>query len=169
VLQSSGAPNAALSMASKLEGVIMAIGFLLAASLVSAVLVHPVEAAYTRLAASSLITLRVCNHTSNATLVGSSFIPVGGRDWRNKGWTRVKAGACRDIFTTTNRTFYARAEVQGHSDEYWGTDIKQCVEYPGPYDFMTGSNDTTCPEGEPQQFTTFHSDGRPVYVWNLNP
>jgi uncharacterized membrane protein len=113
--------------------------------------------------------LRVCNHTTNATLVGSSFIPVGGRDWRNKGWTKVNAGACRDIFTTTNRTFYARAEVLGHSDEYWGSDIKQCVEYPGPYDFMTRSSDTTCPEGEPAEFTTFHSDGRPVYVWNLNP
>jgi uncharacterized membrane protein len=156
-------------MASKLQGFIMAVGLFVTASLVSAISAHPVDAAYTRLAASSPITLRVCNHTSNATLVGSSFIPVGGGDWRNKGWTRVKAGACRDIFTTTNRTFYARAEVQGHSDEYWGTDIKQCVEYPGPYDFMTGSNDTSCPEGEPQQFTTFHSDGRPVYVWNLNP
>jgi uncharacterized membrane protein len=147
----------------------MAVGFLVAAALASVIPARSVDTAYTRLAANSPITLRVCNHTSNSALVGSSFIPVGGRNWRNKGWTRVAAGACRDIFTTTNRTFYARAEVQGHSDQYWGTDIKQCVEYPGPYDFMTRSSDTTCPEGEPQQFTTFHSDGRPVYVWNLNP
>ncbi len=156
-------------MASKLQGVMMAVGLLVAASFATAISGHPVDGAYTRLAANSPVTLRVCNHTSNATLVGSSFIPVGGKDWRNKGWTKVKAGACRDIFTSANRTFYARAEVQGHSDEYWGTDIKQCVEYPGPYDFMTGSNDTTCPEGEPAEFTTFHSDGRAVYVWNLNP
>lgn len=147
----------------------MAIGLLAAAALSAAISGHNTDIAYTRLAANSAITLRVCNHTTNATLVGSSFIPVGGRAWRNKGWTKVNAGACRDVFTTTNRTFYARAEVQGHSDEYWGTDIKQCVEYPGPYDFTTGSNDTSCPEGEPAEFTTFHSDGRPVYVWNLNP
>lgn len=147
----------------------MAIGLLAAAALSAVISGHNGDTAYARVAANSAITLRVCNHTTNATLVGSSFIPIGGKDWRNKGWTKVNAGACRDIFTTTNRTFYARAEVQGHSDEFWGTDIKQCVEYPGPYDFMTGSNDTSCPEGEPAQFTTFHSDGRPVYVWNLNP
>src|SRR5512135_2677836 len=160
---------ACLSRAPETQGVKMAISLLAAAALSAAISRQGADTGYTRVAANSVITLRVCNHTTNPTLIGSSFIPIGGRDWRNKGWTKVNAGACRDIFTTTNRTFYARAEVQGHSDEYWGTDIKQCVEYPGPYDFMTGSNDTTCPEGEPQEFTTFHSDGRPVYVWNLNP
>ncbi len=119
--------------------------------------------------AASAVTMRACNHTKDAVLVGSSYIPIGGSDWRNKGWTRVQPGGCEDIFKTTNRTFYARAEVKGDSDQYWGSDIKQCVEYPGPYDFYTKSSDTTCPEGEPKEFTTFHSDGRPVYVWNLNP
>jgi uncharacterized membrane protein len=115
------------------------------------------------------ITLRVCNRTEDSVLVASSFIPIGGSDWRNKGWSRVRSGSCLDVLTTENRTFYARAEVKGDSDQYWGSDIKQCVEYPGPYDFYTGSDDTTCPEGEPAQFTTFHSDGRSVYVWNLDP
>lgn len=119
--------------------------------------------------AANTITLRVCNHTDQPVLVGSSYIPIGGSDWRNKGWTKVSAGACNDVFKTNNRTFYARAEVKDDPDHYWGSDIKQCVEYPGPYDFYTGSDDTTCPEGEPQEFTTFHSDGRPVYVWNLTP
>jgi uncharacterized membrane protein len=115
------------------------------------------------------ITLRVCNRTQDPVLVASSYIPIGGSDWRNKGWTRVRAGSCQDVFQTENRTFYARAEVKGDSEQYWGSDIKQCVEYPGPYDFYTGSNDTTCPEGEPADFTTFRSDGRSVYVWNLDP
>src|SRR5215472_7065379 len=143
----------------------MAIGFLAASLVAAAISSSGAATGDVQLAANNAITLRVCNHTTNPTLIGSSFIPVGGNEWRNKGWTKVNAGACRDIFTTTNRTFYARAEVQGHSDEYWGTDIKQCIEYPGPYDFMTNSNDTSCPEGEPAVFTTFHSDGRPVYVW----
>jgi uncharacterized membrane protein len=125
--------------------------------------------ASTPAAAASTITLHVCNKSDDTVLVASSYIPIGGSDWRNKGWTRVNAGACADIFKTTNRTFYARAEVKGDSDQYWGQDIKQCVEYPGPYDFYTRSEDTTCPEGEPAMFTTFHSDGRAVYVWNLNP
>jgi uncharacterized membrane protein len=115
------------------------------------------------------ITLRVCNRTHESVMVASSYIPIGGADWRNKGWTRVHAKSCEDVFTTNNRTFYARAEVKGDSEQYWGSDIKQCVEYPGPYDFYTSSNDTSCPEGEPAEFTTFQSDGRSVYVWNLDP
>ena len=125
--------------------------------------------AATPASAASTVTLRACNNTRDTVLVGSSYIPIGGSDWRNKGWTRVNAGSCLDIFKTTNRTFYARAEVKGDSDQFWGADISQCVEYPGPYDFYTRSEDTTCPEGEPQKFTTFHSDGRAVYIWNLNP
>jgi uncharacterized membrane protein len=120
-------------------------------------------------AARGPITLRACNNTRQTVLVASSYIPVGGADWRNKGWTKVRAHSCSNIFRTNNRTFYARAEVRGHSNRFWGHDIKQCVEYPGPYDFYTGSDDTTCPEGEPQQFTTFHSDGRSAFVWNLDP
>jgi len=115
------------------------------------------------------ITLRVCNRTSGKVEVASSFIAVGESDWTNKGWTGVESGACEDIFVTTNQTFYARAEVAGDSDSYWGTDIKQCVEYPGPYNFKTSSDDTSCPEGEAAMFTTFKSNGQPVYVWNLNP
>jgi len=118
---------------------------------------------------ASTITLRTCNNTRHSVLVASSYIPVGGSDWRNVGWTRVNAHSCMSLFRTNNRTFYARAEIRGDSSRYWGSDIKQCVEYPGPYDFYTGSEDTTCPEGEPQEFTTFHSDGRSVYIWNLDP
>jgi uncharacterized membrane protein len=149
----------------------MAIGLLAALAVASAVSGPPATAPSPdlRMAANSVITLRACNHTKTTVLVGSSYIPIGARDWRNKGWTAVNAGACSDIFKTDNRTFYVRAEVKGHSDQSWGSDIAQCVEYPGPYDFMTKSSDTSCPEGEPAQFTTFHSDGRPVYVWNLNP
>ncbi|HWD28243.1 MAG TPA: DUF1036 domain-containing protein [Rhizomicrobium sp.] len=117
---------------------------------------------------SARVTMRACNHTSHVIMVASSFIPVGGSNWRNKGWTSVGANACLDIFETNNTTFYARAEMKGDSDTFWGSDIKQCVEYPGPYDFYTGSDDTTCPEGEPADFTTFHSEG-PVYTWNLTP
>ena len=127
------------------------------------------SAAVSSAQAAEVITLRACNHTDKTVLVGSSYIPIGGSDWRNKGWTAVSPGQCENIFKTENRTFYARAEVKGDSDHYWGNDIKQCVEYPGPYDFFTGSDETTCPEGEPAEFTTFHSDGRPVYVWNLDP
>jgi uncharacterized membrane protein len=126
------------------------------------------HAADTRLA-DNVITFKVCNHSGKQAFVGSSFIPVNGTVWRNEGWKFVAANACRDIFTTMNHTFYARAEVKGDPDTYWGKGIKQCVLYPGPYDFMTGSNDTTCPKGEPAEMTVFKSDGTPTFTWTLNP
>jgi uncharacterized membrane protein len=131
--------------------------------LIAIALMSPTEAS------AATITLRTCNNTRHTVLVASSYIPVGGSDWRNVGWTKVSAHSCMSIFRTGNRTFYARAEIRGDSSRFWGSDIKQCVEYPGPYSFYTESDDTTCPEGEPQEFTTFHSDGRPVYLWNLDP
>ncbi|HXC55815.1 MAG TPA: DUF1036 domain-containing protein [Rhizomicrobium sp.] len=147
----------------------MAIALLAAAALASSLSAHTPEAAPLRMAANGNITFRACNHTKTAVLLAGSWIPVYGSKWQNRGWMTINAGACGDVFVTANRTFYARAEVKGHADQSWGNDIKQCAEYPGPYNFFTGSDDTSCPEGEPADFATFHSDGRSVYVWNLTP
>ena len=76
------------------------------AVLAAAALSTPAEAA-------SVVTLRACNHTDQTVLIGSSYIPIGGSDWRNKGWTSVLPAHCEDIFRTENHTFYARAEVKG--------------------------------------------------------
>jgi uncharacterized membrane protein len=113
--------------------------------------------------------LQACNHTGKPVLVASSYIPVGGSLWRNKGWTVVGAGACKELFTTENNTVYLRAEVKGDSSQFWGSDIDQCVDYPGPYDFTTRSEDTTCPQGQPAKFTTIHTGGKAIFTWNLNP
>src|SRR5215469_2938187 len=86
------------------------------------------------------ITVRACNHVDEPTMVAVSYIPIGGSEWRNKGWFTVAPGDCSDVLTTTNRTIYLRAEVKDDPSRYWGSDIKQCVEYPGPYDFYTGSD-----------------------------
>jgi hypothetical protein len=103
----------------KREDFSMAVGLLAVAALASTL--SGAQAATPspdlRMAANSNITLRACNHTRQTVLVGSSFIPVGAHDWRNKGWTTVSAGGCENIFVTANRTFYARAEVKGHSDQ----------------------------------------------------
>ena len=149
----------------------MPLGLLAVAALASTLSGSPAAAPapYLQMAANTTVTLRACNHTAKTLLVASSFIPVRASDWRNKGWTTVGAHACVNIFETENHTFYVRAEVKGHSDQSWGHDIAQCVEYPGPYDFFTKSSDTSCPEGEPAQFSTIHAGNGPVFVWDLNP
>jgi hypothetical protein len=120
-------------------------------------------------ASAAPVTLRACNHTKDDVLVAGSYIPPGGEKWRNKGLDARQRRCLPRYIQNDQQHFYVRAEVKGDSSQFWGSDIMQCVEYPGPYDFYTGSDETTCPEGEPQKFTTIHSDGRPVFVWNLNP
>ena len=147
----------------------MAVGLLAVAVLSAAISGTPAHASDLRMAANNPVTLRACNHTKDTLLIAASFVPVGGKIWRNKGWMIVKAGTCDDIFVSANRKFYARAEVKDHSNQSWGNDIKKCIEYPGPYDFTTSSKDTSCPEGQPAYFAEFNSDGSAVYVWNLTP
>ena len=120
-------------------------------------------------ARNTTVVFRACNNTDKTIMLASSFIPIGQSDnWRNKGWQPVSAHSCAEIFRTENTTFYARAERKGHSDQAWGSDIKQCVEYPGPYDFFTASDETSCPEGQPADFKTFRGVHTPVYSWNIN-
>ena len=117
----------------------------------------------------NVVTLRACNHTRDTLMLAGSYIPVGGDDWLNEGWTSVGPGECRDIFKTDNQIFYARAELKDDSNTFWGDDIAQCVAYPGPYHFTTKSDDTTCPDGDDvAKFTTFHANGQPVMVWDLS-
>jgi len=148
------------------RGTLMKLALLAASALAMAM--SGAKAADIRLA-DNVITFKVCNHSGKQALIGSSFMPVNGTVWRNEGWKFVAAGTCRDIFVTGNRTFYARAEVKGNPDMYWGKGIKMCVLYPGPYDFMTGSSDTTCPKGEPAEMSIFKSDGTNPFTWTLNP
>jgi uncharacterized membrane protein len=120
-------------------------------------------------ASASVVTLRACNHTHDNLMVAGSYIPVGGGDWLNEGWTSVGPGECQDIFKTDNQIFYARAEVKDNSNTFWGDDIAQCVSYPGPYHFTTKSEDTSCPDGDDAvKFTTFHANGQPVMIWDLS-
>src|SRR5689334_18084432 len=98
----------------------MAVALLAVAALASSLSIHAPTAdpSWTRVAANTTnITLRACNHTHDKVLVAGSWIPVGGNKWLNKGWTPVPAGACKDVFVTSNRTFYVRAEVASHSDQ----------------------------------------------------
>jgi len=120
-------------------------------------------------AEAGVTTIRVCNNTTQPALVASSYIPVGESLWRNEGWTPVGPSSCKEVFTTENRTVYLRGEVRGDSSQFWGTDIDQCVDYPGPYDFFTRSDDTVCPQGMPAKFTTIDTQGNSVFTWNLDP
>src|SRR5512143_3363321 len=80
----SGTPHLSLSSGFSFEGEIMRIRFnnIAAAALagllglVTVALLTPTEAR------AAAITLRACNNTRHTVLVASSYIPVGGSEWR---------------------------------------------------------------------------------------
>ncbi len=148
----------------------MRLKVLAAAIAVLAAAAEPAAARDLRMAATGPVKFRACNHSGYPVFVGAMFMPVGSAHlWRNEGWKLVATGACRDIFSSNNWTFYARAEVKGDPSKYWGGDANHCVVYPGPYKFDIPGNAPTCTQGEPAGMNTFHSDGTSPFVWTLNP
>jgi uncharacterized membrane protein len=151
----------------------MTFAILAAAAIAATVSGHTGPASDIRLAANTVrIVFKTCNKTTNPVFVAGTFMPDpgSGDQWQNEGWKLVAPNACRDIFTTSNRTFYARAEVKGDPDTYWGKDSKHCVVYPGPYKFMNGSNGGDCVQGEPAMMSQFTAGvGVPAFTWTLNP
>lgn len=142
----------------------------------------PVSAA----AATGTTTLVACNHTSHTLAIAGIYMPVSADQWRSAGWMNVDAGTCRGIFTTAQDTFYARAEVANRSqvhDPYFmrgtadsdngiansGGDVNWCVRHNGDWDIQAHTLRETCggQVGESASFKTFHSTGKPLFVWNL--
>lgn len=131
-------------------------------------------------------TLVACNHTPHTLALASIYTPVASDQWRSVGWLNVEPGMCRGILATANDTFYARAEEatreQIHDPSVMGGmaqgdrgiasaggGAKLCVRHTGDWDTTTSTLDRTClgVAGETVDFRVFHSDGRPVLIWNL--
>lgn len=117
---------------------------------------------------AATVTIRVCNRTSDTALVALSYIKVGESRFVNAGWWRIAPGACDDLVDTDNAHFYAYADVDGE-DRYWGGSHNLCVEYPGPYEFYSGSGDYCDSDQEVRGFVTMTATETGTYTWNLDP
>lgn len=117
---------------------------------------------------AATVTIRVCNRTSDTALVALSYIKVGESRFVNAGWYRVEPGDCDDLAETDNAHFYAYADVDGE-DRFWGGNHDLCVEYPGPYEFYTSTNDTCDSDQEVRAFVTMTATEAGTYTWNLDP
>ena len=113
--------------------------------------------------------IRVCNHYHRRALVAASYIQVGDRFWRNRGWVGVPARGCATIGRTDNRHIYLYAEVQGTDAYSWGGNHRLCVEYPGPYNYFTDGRGETC-RGNRRAAGFRHIVVEPgTFTWNLRP
>jgi uncharacterized membrane protein len=137
-------------------------------------------------ALSGVTTLVVCNRTTRSLAIATIYVPVSSDQWRSVGWTPVDASTCKNVLTTSGKTFYARAEEanreQIHDPQLIGgmvegdrgiasagSDLKLCVAHSGSWDTMASDLDGTCggKASESVGFKKFQSDGRPVMTWNL--
>jgi len=94
-------------------------------------------------------------------------------------------GTCRGILQTTRPVFYARAEdavrnamhdpnIRGGMTEgdvtiaNAGGDTVLCVPHVGDWDDRADTLDNLCKSNrEPTKFRTFHENGKPMQIWNL--
>lgn len=129
--------------------------------------------------------LVVCNRTTRKVQLASIYVPVSDTQWRSTGWMPLDPGTCRGILQSTRPVFYARAEdavrsamhdsnIRGGMTEGDVTianaegDTMLCVPHVGDWDDRADTLDNLCKSNrEPTKFRTFHEDGKPMQIWNL--
>ena len=136
--------------------------------------------------ASNRTQLVACNRTTRTVQFASVYIPVADTQWRSTGWMPLEPGMCRGLLQTSHPVFYARAEDAVRSAMHdphrtggmtegdvtianAGGDMMLCVPHVGDWDDRGETLDGLCKSNnrEPTSFRTFHDDGKPMQVWNL--
>jgi len=117
---------------------------------------------------SASFSVTACNRTDQTLGVAVSYLPVGEQVmWKYIGFYDLAPGACQNLFTTDNETFYMRAEAA--NNQAWGEGINLCIQHPGPYNFSIKSGDN-CPDGaEAVQYSPVTNTTGQDYTWNFNP
>ena len=88
--------------------------------------------------------LRICNQTAYAAAVAIAGHKEVGPVWSVLGWRVVDANACRQVGRFAKGKVYTMALVHNELRGWFGSDTKQCVEFPGPFDRVVDKN-ATCP------------------------
>lgn len=119
--------------------------------------------------ARSSLDLHVCNRSGRDATVAVSYVEIGSGQFINRGWFDVVDGACTPVATTDNANFYMYADATDGSGRTWQGNHALCVEYPGPYNFLS-TGTATCDLGqETRNFVPMHADEPGSYTWNLDP
>ena len=130
--------------------------------------------------------LVACNRTTRTVQFASVYVPVAETQWRSTGWMPLEPGMCRGILQTTHPDFYARSEDAVRNAMHdphrtggmtegdvtianAGGDVMLCVPHVGDWDDHGDTLDGLCKSKnrEPTKFRTFHDDGKPMQIWNL--
>lgn len=115
------------------------------------------------------VQLRVCNQSGRNATVAVSYVEVGASSFTNRGWYDVAAGACRELVTTDNATFYFYADATDGSGRRWSGNHALCVQYPGPYTFRSTGSSTCNSSQELRDFSPFQATEPGPWTWTLEP
>jgi uncharacterized membrane protein len=119
--------------------------------------------------AEPVITLSVCNRSGEKVNVAASYVKAGEDRFINRGWFEVLDGACREIDTTNNGTFYFYAEVVDGSGRQWAGNHNLCVSYPGPYSFYS-TDATRCRSSQMTLgFVGWRQTQAGPFTWTIQP
>lgn len=119
--------------------------------------------------APATVDIRVCNRSGRNGTVAVSYVEVGTGRFINRGWYVVNDGACAELVSTDNATFYMYGDASDGSGRSWQGNHALCVQYPGPYTLWSDGN-KTCPTGyETRNFVVIHAEQTGPYTWNLDP
>lgn len=93
---------------------------------------------------AALFDFRVCNRTDYAAATAIIARKELGASWSAIGWHAVSANSCINVGKYVKGKVYVLAKVNNEPRGWTGNDVKQCVEFPGPFNRVI-SKDYVCP------------------------
>jgi uncharacterized membrane protein len=124
------------------------------------------------MARAQTFNFQVCNQSAvSASVAIAALTAPGASQWQVEGWWVVPAGNCQTLGTFPDGWFYFYAEETGASGNQWaGTDVQLCVQYPGPFSRVDPAN-YSCQTNEVLRGFTGEQipSNEGSFTWNLNP
>jgi uncharacterized membrane protein len=115
---------------------------------------------------------RVCNNSQlTAAVAVESLTAPGSSTFQVRGWWTVGPSQCSNIDNLPLGWVYFYAEEWGSNGKtivWQGVTLRDCVQYPGPFDTLNLGADVC----DPSQLKNFQGEylGSPIstYTWTLN-
>jgi uncharacterized membrane protein len=110
----------------------------------------------------------VCNRSSDqaSVAIAARRVPASS-DWTVEGWWQISPGACTKLGRFAKGKLYVVAKVRDDPRGWFGTDTKQCVQFPGPF-ARNVSSDSGCTPDEKIMGFQGSDVTNDSYTWSIS-
>jgi uncharacterized membrane protein len=114
------------------------------------------------------VAFEVCNQTlAQAAVAVAARQKPDSNELTLSGWRIVDAGACKTLGSYGRGKIYVMAEANNGGGGWYGSDVKYCVERPGPFERTASPGSSCLANGHLVGFQQINANGD-KYTWTLD-